>query len=139
MITPDQIHRLETKVEKAVDYIARLKSENTRLRDSITAYERRIDELEQRIEGIRADQSEIERGILAALDQLEKVEDQASLSEATRVSEENEPDSGDLVRGVRPQAEQPADFSPVEAGDVTAEDEAESEEEPSRENELDIF
>lgn len=82
MISRDQIHRLESKVQKAVEYIDRLKTENERLRSSLSAYETRIDELERRIDEIRADQSEIERGVLSALDQLERVDEQAAAGPA---------------------------------------------------------
>lgn len=106
MISRDQIHRLESKVQKAVEYIDRLKKENERLRGSLAAYETRIDELELRIDEIRADQSEIERGVLSALDQLERVDEQADddteavVSAETSGDEPGDTDPGRLVRTV---------------------------------------
>lgn len=76
MITLEQIRRLEKRVHTAVSLITALKGENTLLKQKLTGYERRIAELEAKLVELKEGQSEIERGLLAALDQLDTLEDE---------------------------------------------------------------
>jgi FtsZ-binding cell division protein ZapB len=76
MITLEQVRQLEKRVHQAVSTISALKGENTLLKQKLSGYEKRIIELEARLTDLKEGQSEIERGILAALDQLDALEDQ---------------------------------------------------------------
>lgn len=75
MITLEQVRQLEKRVHQAVSSISALKGENTLLKQKLSGYETRIIELESRLSELKDGQSEIERGILAALDQLDSLED----------------------------------------------------------------
>jgi len=75
MITIEQIRLLEQKVHKAVKHIDLLKKENSALNSKLEHYQNRIDELEKLIESFKKDQSEIEKGIITALDELNQLED----------------------------------------------------------------
>ena len=76
MITLEQIRRLEHRVQAAVGRIATLKNENALLREKLESYEGRILELENSIAAFKRDQSEIEQGIVSALNQLDQLEDE---------------------------------------------------------------
>ena len=62
MITLEQIKQLETRVHSAVARIRSLTVENTTLQDSLSDYERRIDELENLVKAFKSEQGEIEAG-----------------------------------------------------------------------------
>lgn len=75
MITIEQIQELDQKVQAAVQRISTLKGENTSLQSKLGEYEKRIAELEILIDRFKQDQSEIENGIIRALEQLDHLED----------------------------------------------------------------
>jgi FtsZ-binding cell division protein ZapB len=82
MLNLEQVKLLETKVAKAVDYVERLTGENAALRQKETelqakveSYQKRIDELEIVMLQFKEDQGQIEDGILAALDKLNRFEE----------------------------------------------------------------
>ena len=75
MISLQQIKQLETRVHSAVARIQSLTAENTTLQENLSSYERRIDELEKLVSAFKSDQQEIEAGIIAALSQLDGLED----------------------------------------------------------------
>jgi len=75
MITLEQIRTLEAKVQKAVELIEGLRSENSMLTKKLETYQKRIDELEILVEEFKQDQVQIEQGIIHALNQLEELED----------------------------------------------------------------
>jgi len=88
MINLEQVKLLETKVDKAIDYVdhlvrenavlhrqeAELRRQETELQSKLEAYQKRIDELEVLITGFKEDQDRIEEGILSALDRLGQFE-----------------------------------------------------------------
>ena len=76
MITVEQIRRLDARVQQAVSTIATLKGENVLLKEQLAGYERRIEELEQRLSEFAEGQTEIEKGVLSVLHQLDSLEDQ---------------------------------------------------------------
>ena len=82
MISLEQIKQLETRVHSAVARIRSLTAENTTLKESLSDYETRIDELEKLISGFKSEQHEIEAGIVAALAQLDGLEDAVAESSA---------------------------------------------------------
>jgi hypothetical protein len=89
MISVEQIRALEERIEKALSFIAGLKSENAELRsrldrsdaDRIGAEKRadeaglRVLELEEEAVAFRKDQLRIEEGIIHALEKLDAFED----------------------------------------------------------------
>ena len=122
MISVEQIHKLESKVLKAVDVIKSLREENDLLKEKLSGYEKRIEELEVFIDSFKQDQTTIEEGILNALNQLDLLEDIVSVSDSdTSLHTEDD--------------QSPAELS-AEENSVGEEKEKET---PSLENELDIF
>ncbi len=75
MITLDHIKQLDRKVHKAIDEINTLRAENKMLLEDLDKYQLRIEELEIMINAFKEDQSEIETGIIEALNQLDILED----------------------------------------------------------------
>ncbi len=117
MVRLDQIRALEEKVTKAIDYIARLREENRTLKAGLDSAQKRIDELESLVETFKREQKEIEEGIIRALNNLDRIEDE--IHGSTNVRE----DAPETVE------EQPQK--------VAKEDETPSEE--TNETQLDIF
>lgn len=85
MITLEQIQLLEQKVHQAVKKIAVLKEENAGLKEKLSSYSGRIEELEVLIDSFKRDQGKIEEGILSAIRQLDTIE-QSVASEAANPS-----------------------------------------------------
>ncbi|MBU8913268.1 MAG: cell division protein ZapB [Spirochaetales bacterium] len=75
MISLEQVKQLETRVHSAVARIRSLTTENTTLKENLSSYELRIDELEKLVSAFKSEQQEIEAGIIAALSQLDGLED----------------------------------------------------------------
>jgi hypothetical protein len=82
MINLEQVKLLEKKVAKAVDYVERVTKDNAallqkeaELQGRLEFYQKRIDELEVLIMRFKEDQGQIEDGILAALDKLNRFEE----------------------------------------------------------------
>ena len=101
MIQLKHIQELDTKVQSALVLIARLKGENDELVSKLDGYQKRIAELEGLVRDFKADQGEIEAGILRALEQLDSLEDSVS-DEGTSesdVNQEHEPESGTTNTG----------------------------------------
>ncbi len=82
MIRLDQIKSLEGKVNRAVEQIRLLRDENKALKRTVEKSQARMGELEGLVARFKSDQEEIEQGILRALKNLDKLEDEVS----TRVS-----------------------------------------------------
>ncbi len=123
MISVEQIHKLEAKVLKAVEVIKSLREENSLLKEKLSGYEKRIEELEVFIDSFKQDQTNIEEGIMNALNQLDMLEEIVS-----------ESDSDTSITDAQ------ATEEPVKAEDITENtSENTEEEETSLENELDIF
>ncbi len=75
MLTLDHVRALEERVDRAVSTIARLRAENSSLREELGAGKARVAELEAFVEGVKRDQSRIEEAIVKALGRLESFED----------------------------------------------------------------
>jgi hypothetical protein len=75
MVSLEQVKLLETRIDRAIDYVEKVTAENTAFREKLDDYQKRIDELEVLVRRFRDDQGRIEDGILAALDKLDKFED----------------------------------------------------------------
>ena len=142
MISLEQIKQLESKVHGAVARLKTLTSENMTLKKRLEQYEARIGELEELISEFKNDQDEIEQGIVAALSQLDSLEDAvAEQTTSTPVDEETESppqesvqtEDDEPVRGPEAESEESTPAEPRE-------DDAESGDEPGEEEqELDIF
>jgi hypothetical protein len=79
MITLEHIKKLDEKVRLAVGLIGTLRNDNAALQKKLDQYEKRIGELEVLIESFKKDQTEIENGIVRALEALDELEDLASV------------------------------------------------------------
>lgn len=153
MLTVEQIKLLENRVLKAVDKISSLQDENLRLREGLSRYERRIEELEVLIQEFREGQQAIEDGILSALKRLDILEDEIASDEAPVEAPPDSPQAEALSRkSEKPAASAQPDSPPVQ--DAAAPDSgdeieitepqaetqaAETEDETESESELDIF
>lgn len=132
MITLEQIRLLEERVRRAVDRISGLQGENRELRTKTAQYERRVSELEARIDRFTKDQTQIEDGIKNALDSLEGLEGlgnevSPSAPEVSAPAEAPETETDDET-----EAEADSDRTDTARSDTLAEPTDEA-------NELDIF
>ncbi len=75
MVNLEQIRLLESRVQKAIQYIQKLREENKSLRASLETYEKRIGDLESMVGDFKSGQQEIELSITNALKQLDQLED----------------------------------------------------------------
>jgi chromosome segregation ATPase len=128
MITLDQIRSLDLKVTKAVERIRTLQQENTALKKTLSSYEKKVGDLEVLIEDFKQGQEEIEKGILTALSQLDRLEDELGGEGSSIQSNDSPPVQAK-------QAEKPDVTSPPEEQD---EGEGNNSEQPQT-GELDIF
>jgi septal ring factor EnvC (AmiA/AmiB activator) len=78
MIRLDQIKNLESKVNRAVEQIRLLREENKALKRTVEKSQARMGELEGLVSRFKSDQDEIEQGILRALKNLDKLEDEVT-------------------------------------------------------------
>ncbi|HBG37316.1 MAG TPA: hypothetical protein DDW88_09665 [Treponema sp.] len=74
MITLGQIHLLEEKIEEVLKRLQSLEEENKMLLDKNNALKKEKENLVYRISTFEADQEQIEKGILNALDKLNTIE-----------------------------------------------------------------
>ncbi len=74
MLSLEQIRRLEQRVNEAVERIGALENDKRRLKEQLTESRAQASKLEARLEQQSKDQAAIERGILAALEQLDQLE-----------------------------------------------------------------
>ncbi len=124
MITLEQIQLLEEKVHQTVNRITALKEENSSLKEKLSTYSGRIEELEVLIDSFKQDQGKIEEGILSALKQLDTIEQSVAVENGSAVEAE---------------ASTPSP-SPAPEQDRTEKDaKTEVDEDVSKEAELDIF
>lgn len=71
----ENVKVLETKVDKEIDFARRLMEENVQLKEKVSLYQKRIEDLESLIQAFKEEQSAIENGILSALNRLNQFED----------------------------------------------------------------
>lgn len=74
MISLDQVYLLEQKVESAVAKIQQLEAENDALRNKCTELTNALSAKSEQLSSFEQDQSQIESGILKALDRLNSIE-----------------------------------------------------------------
>jgi chromosome segregation ATPase len=130
MISLEQIHTLERKVQAAVSRIRSLAderdtltAENATLKERLESYEERVAELQTLVSAFKADQEEIEAGIVAALGHLDELEDTVSeppepAAETPRAPELESPEQAPEPEATappppeEPQPEPPAEDAP---------------------------
>jgi len=138
MITLEQIRLLEERVRRAVDRISGLQEENRELRTKTAQYEKRVSELEARIDRFTTDQTQIEDGIKNALESLEGLEglgNEVSPSPSGGSAPVTAPEPAE-AREIASDAETEAEVEP----DQSETDRSDTLAEPTDEaNELDIF
>ena len=78
MITVEQIRLLESRVTKAVDRIHLLHDENAALKRTVESSQTRMEELEGLVQQFKSAQAEIEQGVVRALENLERLEDEVT-------------------------------------------------------------
>ena len=105
MITVEQIHQLGKGVKQAVDVINSLKEENGLLKNKLSGYEKRIEELEVLINSFKEDQSSIEDGIINALQQLDVLEDMLSSDDTASDTEDTEKEASEPDQEKSPENE----------------------------------
>ena len=76
MLRVEQIKLLESRVNKAIEIISKLREENKTLRAGLLSAQKKIDELEDLVNSFKSEQEEIEAGIIRALNSLDKLEDE---------------------------------------------------------------
>jgi chromosome segregation ATPase len=74
MISLEQVKLLDSKVARTIDYLKKVIDENRQLKEKLSSYQKRIDELDVLVAQFRQDQNRIEDGILSALDRLNQFE-----------------------------------------------------------------
>ncbi len=135
MLTVEQIKLLESRVLKAVERISSLQDENQRLRDGLSQYERRIEELEVLISEFRDGQKAIEEGILSTLKRLDVLEDEIAVDDGAVEQMEAAPVDSDTEA-------EPAgidDTAAAPEASPAADDETDENLQTDSESELDIF
>jgi TolA-binding protein len=121
MINLEQIKLLETKVGKTIDYVERLSGENAALRQQeaelnkkLSAYQKRINELEIIIVHFKEDQGRIEDGILSALNRLNQFEE--AIEKSLTIGDKNA-----AAKAARPAVKTPKQPNANESADSAGE------------------
>ena len=93
MLSLEQVKLLESKVTGTIEYVKKVSGENLQLKERLTSYQKRIEELEVLVQQFKENQSKIEDGILSALDRLNQFEDalESKLSSESKHSAEGKP------------------------------------------------
>ncbi len=138
MLTVEQIKLLESRVLKAVEKITSLQDENSRLRDGLAKYERRIEELEVLMNEFRDGQQAIEDGILSALKRLDVLEDEISVDEEPVPPQPEPVQAAPAAPEEAEQTEADAPKPEVPEAEATS-SEPDEDAETESETELDIF
>lgn len=127
MVTLDQINQLETKVEKAIQLIQSLKTENDSLRLEIHDKDKRIAELENLILVFKNDQIKIEEGIINALNHLSAFEDTVYQTKSDVTDSAAESESFEQGAPEQEKTEEPSDTgaSWYDQGEKSSSDSAE--------------
>ncbi len=129
MLNLDQVRLLENRVEKAVDKIQSLTSENQQLKGQLSGLQSRVLELEGLVNAFKNDQGRIEEGILNALDRLSAFEDSLYSDGETVVETSSEQTLTEETIGEEQQSEPIETFN--ESGTDILEEEQNSELEES--------
>lgn len=129
MINIDQVRTLESKVKQAIQLITNLKGENQYLKTRLNDYESRIRELENLVNGFKNSQTEIEAGIINALEDLDQLEGSSS------DTVENTPQENHSIGSESFQEEEPVSLNSY----ATPEETLQEDSSPSEENSPEII
>jgi len=93
MVSLEQVKLLESKVTSTIEYVKKVTVENSKLKEKLDSYQKRIEELEVLVHQFKENQGRIEDGILSALDKLNQFEDalESKLSVDSKPSAESLP------------------------------------------------
>jgi FtsZ-binding cell division protein ZapB len=93
MVSMEQVKLLESKVTNTIEYVKKVTGENSKLKEKLNSYQKRIEELEVLVQQFKENQGRIEDGILSALDRLNQFEDalESKLSTESKPSTEDKP------------------------------------------------
>jgi len=93
MVSLEQVKLLEARVSRTIEYVKKVTDDNIQLKEKLSSYQKRIDELEVLVTRFKQDQNRIEDGILSALDRLSQFEGalENALSREKEVSKEDIP------------------------------------------------
>lgn len=91
MIRLEQIRLLEERVNNVVARLREMKNENRRLRDELAQAYEKVTRLEKNVDEYVNSQSEIEAGILSALERLDSIEDDVVADDGVVVNESESP------------------------------------------------
>jgi len=75
MVSLEQVKLLESKVTNVIDHVKKITDENSKLKEKLSSYQKRIEDLEVLVQQFKENQGRIEDGILSALDRLNQFED----------------------------------------------------------------
>jgi predicted nuclease with TOPRIM domain len=75
MVSLEQVKLLESKVTNVIEHVKKVTTDNSKLREKLDSYQKRIEELEVLVHQFKENQGQIEDGILSALDRLNQFED----------------------------------------------------------------
>ena len=145
MISLEQIHLLEARIDKAVELIKRLKAENSTLRKTLDSAQSRMQDLEARVQELKSDQGEIEQSILRAIHSLDELEDEVSGSQEAaegRTKRPSRPAGGGRVGAAASSSGEAASaekYEGAESPGSTAEPEGDEGGPHDESGELDIF
>jgi len=91
MVSLEQVKLLESRVTNTIEYVKKVTAENSKLKEKLNSYQKRIEELEVLIQQFKENQGRIEDGILSALDRLNQFEDalESKLSTESKLSAES--------------------------------------------------
>ena len=133
MVSLETVKLLESKVTQTIDFVKKVTGENTQLKEKLSSYEKRIQDLEVLLQQFKENQNQIEDGILSALDRLNQFEDalERKLSNEIKLPVEEKPP----VPGKKSSSPVVVQEPPVKAESLLSE-EPPTELEPA---ELDIF
>jgi len=75
MVSLEQVKLLESKVTNVIAHVKNVTDENSKLKEKLSSYQKRIEDLEVLVQQFKENQGRIEDGILSALDRLNQFED----------------------------------------------------------------
>ena len=128
MVSLETVKLLESKVTQTIDYVKKVTSENSQLKEKLSSYQKRIEDLEVLLQQFKENQSRIEDGILSALDRLNQFEDALE----SKLAPESKPSAESLPKKKSP--------GPIVVPEPPPKPPAEEEKDPDSEHvELDIF
>jgi FtsZ-binding cell division protein ZapB len=138
MVSLEQVKLLESKVTNTIEYVKKVTGENSKLKEKLNSYQKRIEELEVLVQQFKENQGRIEDGILSALDRLNQFEDALE----SNLSTENKlPKDDKLPAESKPSTENKPSIESKPAKETKAPDKAADEGKTSdtTKEELDIF